>query len=103
MDIRKEAMTAQARDTLNALRTGLQHRSTEVKTAWSRAALAAIRDARARLAQLEPIVAAWAQTEAQAAEVPEGQGSATTSSPTDPSAAAPAVAPPRPEHTNGKN
>ena len=103
MDIHYEAMAAQARDTLDALRTGLQHRTNEIRTTWSRAALAAIRDARARLGRWEPIVAAWAKSDADAADAREAQGAAAQSPPTDPSAAPPPVAARRPEHANGQS
>lgn len=105
MDIHYEAMAAQARDTLDALRTGLQRGTNEIRTTWSRATLAAIRDARARLGRWEPIVAAWAMNgaEATAAGAPQEQGSSVQSPPTDLSAAPPPVAARRPEHANGQS
>ena len=103
MDIRYEAMAAQARDTLGALRTGLQHRTNEIRTTWSRVTLAAIRDARARLGRWEPIVAAWGKSAGDAADAQETRGSAVRSPPIDPSAAPPPVAVCRPEHANGQS
>lgn len=103
MDIRNEAMAAQARDALGALRTGIQHRTNEIRTTWSRGTLAAIRDARARLGRWEPIVAAWAKSDADAVDAREAQGVAVQSPPTEPSAAPPPVAVCRPEHANGQS
>ena len=105
MNIRYEAMAAQARDTLDALRTDFQHRTNEIRTTWSRATLAAIRAARARLARWEPIVAALAMNEweAEAADAPQAQGSSAQSPPTDPSAAPPPIAARRSEHANGQS